>query len=106
MTMPAGPTNVAAGDPIPVRVQIAGRGAIDSLNLPEQPGWHDFKTYPPTSKVETTDPLGVQGTKTFEQTIVPQTADIKEIPPISFSFFDPDQKAYRALRQPAVKLVV
>ena len=106
MTMTAGPTTVAVGDPITVRVQISGRGALDSLTLPEQPAWRDFKTYPPTSKVETSDPLGVQGTRTFEQLIAPQNAEIKELPPISFSFFDPGQKSYRTLTQPAVKLVV
>ena len=106
MTVSAGPTNVATGDPITVRVQISGRGALDSLALPEQSAWRDFKTYPPTSKVETTDPLGLQGTKTFEQVVVPQTIDVKSLPPISFSFFDPDQKQYRTLSHPAIPLVV
>jgi len=106
MTASAGPTNVATGDPITVRIQISGRGALDSLALPEQSAWHDFKTYPPTTKVDTTDPLGLQGTKTFEQVVVPQSADIKALPPFSFSFFDPDQKQYRTLTQPSIALVV
>jgi hypothetical protein len=106
MTLSAGPTNVAAGDPVTVRIQISGHGAFDSLALPEQPAWREFKTYPPTTKVETTDALGLQGTKTFEQVVVPQSADIKALPPVSFSFFDPDQKRYRTLTQPAVALIV
>jgi hypothetical protein len=106
MTASAGPTNLTAGDPITLRVRIAGQGALDSLNLPDQSGWHDFKTYPPTTKVETTDQLGLQGSKTFEQIIVPQSPDIKVLPAISFSFFDPNQKAYRTLTQPAVPLEV
>src|SRR5215471_5232249 len=87
LTASAGPTNVAAGDPITVKVQISGRGAIESVTLPEQT-WKDFTTYPPTSKVELTDNLGLQGTKSFEQVVVPQTPEIKELPPVSFSFFD------------------
>lgn len=106
LSMTAGPTNVAAGDPITVKVQISGHGSLDSLLLPEQPAWHDFKTYPPTVKVDTVDKLGTQGTKTFEEIIVPQNAEIKELPPISFSFFDPDQKAYRTLTHPALPLLV
>jgi hypothetical protein len=106
LTVTAGPTNVATGDPITVRVQIAGRGALDALTLPEQTAWRDFKTYAPTAKVETQDPLGIQGAKTFEQFVAPQNTDIKELPAFSFSFFDPDQKAYRTLTQPPVKLVV
>jgi len=106
MSVSAGPTNVAAGDPITVKVQLAGRGVLEALTLPEQSAWHDFKTFPPTSKVESTDPLGVQGSKTFEQVVVPQTTDIKELPPVSFSYFDADHKAYRTLTQPAIKLTV
>lgn len=106
MTITAGPTNLTVGDPITVRVQISGRGSLDALTLPEQPGWHDFKTYPPTTKVDTADQLGLQGTKTFEQVVQPENADVKALPPLSFSFFDPDQKTYRTLTQPAVALLV
>jgi hypothetical protein len=106
MTVSAGPTNVAAGDPVTVKVQLTGRGALDSLALPEQTAWHDFKTYPPTTKVDTTDPLGLQGTKIFEQVVVPQNPEIKALPSVAFSFFDPDQKTYRTLTQPAIPLVV
>jgi hypothetical protein len=106
MSVTAGPTNVAAGDPVTVKIQISGRGAFDSLAFPEQNAWREFKTYPPTTKVDTTDALGLQGVKTFEQVVVPQNPDIKALPPVSFSFFDPDQKSYRTLTQPAVPLLV
>ena len=106
MTVSAGPTNVATGDPITVKIQVSGRGALDALALPEQNAWRDFKAYPPTTKVDTTDALGLQGTKTFEQVVVPQSADIKTLPPFSFSFFDPDRKSYRTLTQPGVPVVV
>jgi hypothetical protein len=106
MSLSAGPTNVAAGDPITVKIQISGRGSIESLTLPDQPAWHEFKIYPPTTKVETADALGLQGTKTFEQIVAPQNSDIKELPSVSFSFFDPEQKAYRTLTQAAVPLVI
>ena len=45
----AGPTNLAAGDPITFRVEVQARGTLDDLNLPEQSGWREFKTYPATS---------------------------------------------------------
>ena len=85
MAVTAGPTNVTVGDPITVRVQLTGRGALDTLALPEQPAWRDFKIYPPTTKVDTSDPLEVQGTKTFEQVVVPQSAEVKELPPVSLT---------------------
>jgi len=101
-----GPTNVATGDPITVRVEIAGRGALDALKLPEQAAWRNFKSYPPTANVELSDQLGFQGRKTFEQIISPETTEIKELPPFTFSFFDPETAQYHTLTQPGTKLVV
>jgi hypothetical protein len=108
MSVSAGPTNVAAGDPVTVRVTLAGRGALDALTLPEQPAWRDFKTFPPTSKVEAdpSDTFAMRGSKTFEQIVMPQNSEIKELPALSFSFFDPDKKAYRTLTQPPIPLLV
>jgi BatD DUF11 like domain len=106
LTVTAGPTNVAVGDPITVRIQIAGRGDLGSLTLPDEPAWHDFTLYPPTSKVVTTDSLGLQGTKTFEQIVAPQNANVRELPPFSFSYFDPEAGSYRTLIEPEMALAV
>src|SRR4051812_28486686 len=85
MTVTAGPTNVAVGDPITVKIAISGQGLLDALNLPPQPAWADFKTYPPNSKVDSTDPFGLTGTKTFEQVVTPQKAELKVLPAFQFS---------------------
>jgi hypothetical protein len=106
MAVSVGPTNLVAGDPITLRVQISGRGALDTIALPEQKGWDNFKTYPATSKINATDNFGIQGSKTFEQIVTPQNSDIHTLPPISFSFFDPEKKEYRTLNHPATPLVV
>lgn len=100
----AGPTNLAVGDPITVRVQISGNGPLDSVTLPPQTDWRDFNTYPATSKLETTDDLGLSGTKSFEQVLVPQNHELKALPPVRFSFFDPNTKSYRTLTGPAFPL--
>jgi hypothetical protein len=106
MSATAGPTTLTVGDPITVRVQISGRGALDSVTLPAQDSWSNFKTYPPTTKLETSDPFGFQGTKTFEQIISPQNSDVHELPALTFSFFNPDDGQYHTLTQAAVPLVV
>ncbi|MGO8681664.1 MAG: BatD family protein [Limisphaerales bacterium] len=106
MAVTAGPTNIAVGDPITVHIQISGRGDLNSLALPGQSAWHDFKIYPPASKVVTTDPLGLQGVKTFEEIVAPQNTDVHELPPFSFSYFDPDTGNYRMLTEPSVALAV
>ncbi|MFN7141860.1 MAG: BatD family protein, partial [Limisphaerales bacterium] len=106
MKMSASPTSVAVGDPITVRIQISGRGTLESLKLPEQPEWRDFRIYTPSSKLETRDALGLEGTKTFELVVSPQNAAVKMLPPFEFSFFDPEQKAFRTLSSQDTKLEV
>jgi hypothetical protein len=106
MSTQISPTNIAVGDPITVKIQIAGRGALDPISLPAQENWREFKTYPPTAKVDITDNLGLQGVKTFEQVVVPQNAEIKTLPEFSFSFFDPEKKNYQVLKRAATPLIV
>ena len=101
-----GPTNVTVGDPVTVRVQISGRGALDAIRLPDQPALQNFKIFPPTVKTETTDQLGLEGKKTFEEIVTPQSSDVHELPQFSFSFFNPDDGKYHTLTQPAVPLAV
>ncbi|MGA3285082.1 MAG: BatD family protein [Verrucomicrobiota bacterium] len=106
MTVNAGPMNVTVGDPITVRIQISGRGALDALTPPNQPEWHDFKVYPPVSKMETSDQLGLEGTKTFEEIVTPQNTDVHQLPQFSFSFFDPEDGNYHTLTQLSEQLAV
>jgi BatD DUF11 like domain len=106
LTATVGPTNLAVGDPVTVRVQISGRGTLDALTLPDQTALHDFKIFPPTSKVEISDRLGLEGTKTFEEIVAPQNSDVRAWPQFSYSFFNPDDGKYHTLTQPAVPLAV
>jgi hypothetical protein len=106
LAVTAAPTNVSAGDPITVRVQVQGQGALDSIQLPPQADWREFKTYPPTSRVENADLATRTGTKLFEQVVVPERAGIAKLPPLVFSFFDPDQRAFRTLTGPVIPLTV
>ena len=101
-----GPSNVGVGDPVTVRIKIEGRGALDSLTLPEQAGWNEFKVYPATVKTELTDDLGLSGNQTFEQVVVPQNTEISELPPFEFAYFDPEKRSYQILREEARPLLV
>ena len=104
-TVSAAPTNLNSGDPITLRAVITGRGNFDNIKLPDL-NWPDFKSYQPSSSTAIADQLGIDGSKTFEQVLVPQSASVKQIPPLTFSFFDPDQKKYVTLSEPATPLQV
>ncbi|MGZ8900598.1 MAG: BatD family protein, partial [Limisphaerales bacterium] len=104
-TVTAAPTNLNAGDPITLRAVISGRGNLDNLKLPEL-NWPDFRTYQPISSVASSDPLGIEGSKTFEQVLVPQSGTVREIPAFSLAFFDPSKKAYLKLEHAATPLQI
>lgn len=106
MTVSVSPTNVAVGDPITVKITISGRGPIEAITLPEQPGWSEFKVYPPTSKVELADQFGLAGTKTFEQVVVAKSTETRELPPFVFAYFDTEKQEYQVLKGPSVSLIV
>ncbi len=102
----ASPTTVAVGDPVTVRVRVAGRGWLDGVTLPTQPQWREFKSYAPNSRIEGGAENNVSGTKIFEVAVVPENADIKALPPFEFTFFDPEARVYRTSVSPAIPLSV
>ncbi|MCI0743954.1 MAG: BatD family protein [Verrucomicrobia subdivision 3 bacterium] len=106
LAVTAAPTNVAVGDPITVKVNISGRGRLDAIKLPPQPQWRDFNTYSATKKIESSDPIGLAGTAAIEQIITPQNHEVRQLPPVEFSFFDPAQGQYRTLRSQTIPLTV
>lgn len=102
----AAPTNVAVGEPVRLRVQISGRGALAGLTLPPLDGWTDFRVYPAQNRVEYTDTLGIEGTKVLEYDLLPQNAEVRAVPPVVFSFFDPVNQAYVTRTSPPLPLLV
>ena len=96
MQAKASPLEVTVGDPVTLNIQISGQGAIDSLNLPKL-DWPSFKSYEPSVTTNKNNPLGLLGTRAFEQVVIPESDKITEVPRIEFSFFDPVTAQYRVL---------
>jgi hypothetical protein len=97
---------VAVGEPITLTVAIAGEGPIEPLQLPSLDHWTDFRVYPPVTHVQTTDPYGIKGVKTFDQVIIPKSHNIDFIPPLTFSYFHPETRSYRTLSHPSTPIHV
>lgn len=106
LTVSAAPTNLTTGDPITLKVRITGKGNLEFISLPEQSDWENFKPYPATSALESMDALGIEGSKVFEQVIIPQNAEIRFLPAFNFTFFDPEKKTFRTLKSDAVPITV
>ena len=96
LNITASPTNVAAGDPVTVRVDITGRGNFDGLRLPELPAGAGFQLYPGTNSFTPADPLGLSGKKTFEAVIIPESPGIHTLKWPVLAYWDPSAKTYRS----------
>ncbi|KJR43040.1 BatD protein [Candidatus Magnetoovum chiemensis] len=84
------PSEVKVGDPVTLTMEITGEGNFNTLNAPEITNNGNFKIYDPQIKTQ-------PNRKTIEQALLPQNDNIKEIPPISFTYFDPKQKQYKTI---------
>ncbi|WP_044882770.1 BatD family protein [Neochlamydia sp. EPS4] len=94
------------GDPVFVRVSIKGKTSNwDSVSLPEiccQPGFSGlFKEndLPAVGRKE-------DDSKYFEIKLYPLSAEIKSLPSIQFSYFDPKSEQYKILHSPPIALTI
>jgi hypothetical protein len=94
----ASPVDVKVGDPITLKMKVTGQGDLKSINMPvfNDPA---FKTYDPQIKDD-------GNVKTLEQVVVPTKVDIKEVPAISFSYFDTAAKEYRTITKGPFSVIV
>jgi hypothetical protein len=105
MQVDANPKSVQVGDPITVKSAISGRGNFDRITAPalrDKQGWHE---YPPNSKFEKDDDVGISGTKSFEMVLSPNDKK-KQISPFVFSYFDPAREQYQTLQSDAIPIQV
>ncbi|MCM8819236.1 MAG: BatD family protein [Candidatus Omnitrophica bacterium] len=93
------PLSVNVGDPITIKMRIKGEGNFDSIRAPKITKTDGFKVYQPT---ETEN----ENEKIFEQVLIPQSKDIKFIPQINFSFFNPKTSKYQTLSNPPIPINV
>jgi tetratricopeptide (TPR) repeat protein len=101
-TVEVKPTELNVGDPITVRMGISGDGDLGAVGVPRIPVDDRFRPY---------DPLPVKGEegagrRVFEQVVIPKDPAVTALPAVSFSFFDPQSRAYRTLTRGPVALTV
>lgn len=101
-TLSAKPTELDAGDPITLHMEITGTGNLANVSTPPVPVDDRFRVY---------DAQPVKGEdgadrRVFEQVVIPKAADVRELPAVSFSFFDPEARAYRTIIRGPTALTV
>ena len=97
----AEPTTVQAGEPVTVTMKVVGTGNFRDIRFPDFPELPAFKTYAPETRTEsnfTEEGLFV-GEKVFGKVLVGRREGAYEIPPLSFSYFDPEAETYKTVTQ-------
>lgn len=94
-------------DTLKLIFEIEGAGNINALTepqLPELPDWRLFESQASTSLDAQED--RVYGARRFERLIVPGKPGDYTIPPISFSYYDPEAKAYRVAQSEPIAVTI
>jgi hypothetical protein len=94
VTAQASPDHVTAGDPITLKLAVSGQGNFDRVFTPVLGNSANWKTYKPVGRFTPDDSVGLAGTKTFEQAVVPLQSGELKIPSLYFSYFDPEANQY------------
>ena len=82
------PRKVKAGDPITLTMTVSGEGNMNTVYAPQLGNEANFKVYKPKVIKQT------KNLKIFEQVLIPKKEGIKEVPSVSFDYFDPVRKKY------------
>ncbi len=87
------------GDPLTLRIVLRGQGNLDGVPppaLPESPQWRVYEPHPVG---------GEPGVLIFEQVAIP-AAVVDAVPPIEFTYFDPELHRYETQRSAPIGIVV
>lgn len=106
----ANPAETRVNEPINLHVRIAGTGNIAAVTDPftnMEASLTDWRAYAPKT---TTDERQIEnriaGTKQFERPMVPEVPGRLEFPPISITYFDPQDGAYHTIETDPVPVQV
>jgi hypothetical protein len=97
-------TTVKSNEPLTLNINISGTGNIKLIDLPELNLPNGFEKYEPKINEEINRKGIVSGSKSGEYLFVPRVVGLREIPPIEFSFFDPNKKKYVTLKSETFKI--
>jgi hypothetical protein len=100
-------TEVETGQPVTLKITISGVGNVRSITSPPLPEVASFRTYNSSNSenISKSD-YNLQGTKTFEQILIPKEPGSFVIPPVEFSYFDVSRKEYKTLKSPSFNVTV
>jgi hypothetical protein len=106
ITVGADPAEVRVGDPLTLKMAVQGSGNFDRITTPVLLDGKGWKTYPASNHFEPGDSAGIEGVKTFSQALIPQDSQVKTLPNLEFSYFDPQTVHYVTVHPELPKVAV
>ncbi len=95
------------GSPVTLRVTLEGQGNLKEVQLPRASAPAALKLYEPTSQDRISAVRErIQGKRSQEYLVMAQQTGTFQIPPLAFSYFDPESRRYETLRTQALTLTV
>ena len=90
-------THLKTNESLTFKVTITGRGNLNLINPPDINFPNGFEKYEPKTNTQLNRTGTISGTKTTDYLLVPRTPGKKEIPPVVFSYFNPEKRSYVTL---------
>ncbi len=101
------PDQVRTNEALNFQVTISGNGNLGLLSPPGIDFPDGFEVYDPNTRENIKNSSnGQEGTITWEYLIIPRSAGNYTIPPVQFSYFDPEVARYRSLESGGINLLV
>lgn len=105
LSVAAQPTQVAAGDPVTLRVLVEGEGNMAAVQPLQVDAAAGVKLYDPKVEEEARITNGVYGgRRLFEYILIPEQGGTLNIPPLRFAYFDPHQARYEVLKSDPIAI--
>jgi len=92
-------TEAATGEAIELRVKLEGKGNLKMIPDVSLPSMSDFTIYSSkrSDNIKPLDGSIIGGDKTWDYVIVPKAPGDQTVPPLAFSYFDPQTESYQTV---------
>jgi len=100
-------TEVIAGKPVTLEVNVTGRGNVHAIEEPKRPDLSGFEVYEPeTAENISKSPKGSSGKKSYKYIIIPSEEGKIDVGGFSINWFDPKTKTYKEAKTKKVTISV
>jgi len=105
LQLDAQPTEIDPGEPVTLTMTVSGSGNFNQVTAPAISREAGIKAYTPTQTFSA-DTSPYRGVKQFQQAVIFTDPAVTALPPVTFSYFDPEEKRYRTLFSDPVPVTI